>query len=203
MSMGASALRFEEAGHRYFAGDVQIPSVTSILQPYVDFSGIDPKVLERKRQIGKALHKATDLDERGDLVEESVDPAVLPYLHAWRKFKQETGWAVVASEVQLHHPIMKYAGTLDRVMKKPRLGTIAIPDIKTSPFYPTTPIQTAGYVMLWNYHKPAQLATERFSVHLKPDATYRLEPHRETALDMQTFKQMLAIHQFKERHGIK
>ena len=63
----AQVLTFDPEKHEYRINGVLVPSVSQILAPLYDFSKIPRDVLERKRQIGTAIHKAIELDLLGDL----------------------------------------------------------------------------------------------------------------------------------------
>ena len=51
----------------------------------IDAAWSDQYAMDR----GTAIHEATALDDKGDLDESTVDPAVKPYLDGWRLFRRE------------------------------------------------------------------------------------------------------------------
>ena len=109
-------LEFNEERHEYRLDGKIVPSVTQILRPLMDFSGIPPDVLEHKRQIGTAVHKAIELDLLGELDETSVAPALAPYFGAWRDFKSEFGVKDgTTTEYRVCSKIHGYAGTVDLI----------------------------------------------------------------------------------------
>jgi hypothetical protein len=71
-------------------------------------------VLEPKRRIGTAVHKACELDDLGVLDEDSVHASIWPYLCAWREFKMALRPTFILIEQPMYHPD-GYAGTPDRV----------------------------------------------------------------------------------------
>lgn len=107
------ALTFQEDSHEYRLGDVVVPSVTQIIKAVVptDFSFIKPEVLDRKRQIGVATHKAIDLFIAGKLDEETLHEAVRPYFLSWLRW-YELGAEIIQAEQRVYSPL-GYAGTLD------------------------------------------------------------------------------------------
>jgi len=90
-----------------------LPSVTEILaaEGFIDDRFFD----EWSRDRGTYVHLATHLDDMGDLDEDTVDPVIVPYLEAWRRFKKESGFMVEQSEISLASKAYHYAGTIDRI----------------------------------------------------------------------------------------
>ena len=74
---------FREEGHIYLLNGVRIPGVTEVL-PWGYGSGH-----EFQRLRGKHVHSAIQLFNEGVLDEDSLDPQLLPYLSAYRKFREE------------------------------------------------------------------------------------------------------------------
>jgi hypothetical protein len=192
--MGARDLTFDEPTHVYRLAGAIVPSVTQILAPLCSFEGIPRATLEAKRDLGQRVHFACQLDDEDDLDEVSVEPDVAPYLSAYRKFRRETGATVVLNEQRVVEPRLRYAGTLDRVIRLD--GVKWLVDLKTS-F--TTPIsagpQTAAYLRA--LADPSVL--HRAALRLRADGSYRLDPLT-GADDWSAFMACLALHQFKESH---
>lgn len=161
-------LTFDEATHTYRYGDVVVPNVTRILDPLTDWSRIRPDVLERKRQIGTAVHKACELDDLGTLDDESVDPLIRGYLNAYRKFTREMRPQWYAIEERLFHNMHQYAGTLDRY------GTVldeeSLVDIKSGDHLKVHHLQLSAYR---GAYKPATNNCKRATLHLNADGTYK------------------------------
>lgn len=200
-------LIFVEDGHQYFHKGQPVPSVTQILQPLIDYSHVPPAVLARAAEIGKAVHLACALEDRDDLVEDSLHPALIPYLRAWRRFKTETGFVPEVIEQPMHSPLHRIAGTPDRIgllrgiLGKPR----AVLEIKTTAdFIPSFGPQLAGYWQLWRESKLMDtrqlLATRRYAVQLREDGSYRLERYSDHH-DMVVFAACLTLYRHKERNS--
>lgn len=190
-------LTFDPVEHRYFLDGQEVPGVTSILRPLQNFSGIDPAVLRAKADLGTAVHKAAELDDADDLDEDSVDPAVAPYLKAWRKFRAETGARILHSERQLGSRALRFAGTLDRVAILPRLtqSTTWLLDLKTS-----TQIDAWVGVQLAAYRLLLEEADESVdalgAVQLLPDGRYKLHPFKHPD-DSRCFVALLTVHHWR------
>ena len=190
---GITVLEFDEAKHEYrWCGEV-VPSVTQILKPLSDFSRIPPDVLERKRQIGTATHKAIELHLTGGVELESIDPAVLPYFNAFLRFEEENQFRMEQCETRVHHHLYRYAGTLD-LIGPVKSGPLALIDLKTAAeFSPAWGPQTAAY---YQATAPFAATMDRAALQLRDDGTYRY--HRLTrAGDFATFLACLNIYNFQ------
>lgn len=192
--MGSRDLTFDEASHVYRCGGIVVPSVTQVLAPLVDFSGIPPHVLEAKRELGQQVHLACQLDDEDDLDESSVEARIAPYLAAWRAFKRDTGARVTLNEQKVHEPLMQYAGTLDRGIELN--GARWLIDLKTCISCPiAVGPQTAAYLRA--LADPSY--THRGALRLRPDGSYRFDPLTDPN-DWAAFMACLTLRRFKESH---
>src|SRR3990167_1854836 len=112
---------FKPESHSYWLGDKQLPSVTQIISPLVDYSKCPQGKLERKRDLGIAFHEAIRLYLNHDLDEESLDEQlVIPmrqFVEWWTEdeFKGLPSPVLIAVEKPFYHEKLKYAGTPDLV----------------------------------------------------------------------------------------
>lgn len=147
---------FDPEKHLYAVDGRPIPSVSQVLAAVgliPDFRTVGRAVLERKRQIGSALHTALHFLQEGDLDMDSVDPDVRPYLDGYRLFVADTEFQ--AEECELRRwPILKrmqYGMTADVVgtIRAKSVALIEEPwliDFKTSEaVYQGWPIQLEAY----------------------------------------------------------
>lgn len=184
-------LTFDRDKHEYRLNGRVVPSVTQILDSFVDLSRIPADVLERKRQIGTAVHAAIDLDCSNDLDEESIAPAWAGYFAGWRKFKAESGFIVESSERQVADKSGAYAGTLDLIGELPKHR--ALIDTKcTTSLYPTVGPQTAAYAKA-----AGETRIARYALLLTPDGRYNLEPLTNPN-DFAVFNAALVIHYWRK-----
>src|SRR5262245_51508384 len=104
--------------HIYTLDGKRVPSVTTVLNLVTadELARIPPKTLEAARVFGTNVHAAVDLFNRGQLDEDTLDAPLVPYLDGWKKFLAESGAVVIASELAVYHPILRYAGTEDVVL---------------------------------------------------------------------------------------
>ncbi len=113
---------FEPKSHVYYYDGKPLPSVTTILKAegFIDTSFYD----DYSRERGSLVHLATQLYDTEVLDEESIDPVIVPYLDAWKKFRKETGFIIEQIETPVFNPAYGYAGTPDRIGQFP--GTVTL-----------------------------------------------------------------------------
>jgi hypothetical protein len=190
-------VRFVEAGHRYFGpGDVPLPSVSEIIEPVKGYAGVPKAVLEKARDRGVAVDKATQLFDKDDLDYDSLDPVVVPYLDAWEWFTCDylAKWTHV--NLPEWHQTLYYAGTPDRkgsvrVGGKTKRVTL---DIKaTYKIERSVILQLSGYDLM-DEDGPAD---ELWVVQLKKDGTY-VKQVIKPAHDV--FLACLKLHNWKARN---
>lgn len=116
-SLLADPVEFTADGHIYTLDGLILPSVTGILKAegFIDDRFFD----DYSRDRGTYVHLATHMDDMGDLDDDTVDPVIVPYLKAWRRFKKESGFVVEQSEISLASKAYNYAGTIDRIGRFP------------------------------------------------------------------------------------
>lgn len=196
-----AVLEFDAVDHRYFLDGEEVPGVTRLLNPLQDFGGASLETLTRKAALGTAIHRAAELDDIGDLDEDSVDPAIAPYLAAWRRFREETRAEFHAIEEQLCHPQLRFAGTIDRVATlhlRDRPRAMWLLDLKSSLHVePWVGVQLAGYRML--LEADGRRVDAVGAVQLFPDGRYRLHEfgHPDHA---RCFTGLLAVHHWRRKH---
>lgn len=172
-------LTFDEQLHEYKLDGLKIPSVTQILKEsgLSSFNNVPEHLLQESATIGKHVHRATELADLDMLDMDSLDELYLTYLVQWEKFKKDYSFIQEQIELKLVHPILRFAGTIDRV------GTMLINgkthrvilDIKTGIKTKEVAIQLAGYSILYNRAvSKKEQATIRVAVYLKPDS-YKVE----------------------------
>lgn len=184
-------LLFDAASHTYTLEGRQLPSVTTILQAegFIDATWFT----EYGRDRGTKVHRAVALYDAGELDESCLDPVLVPYLDAWRRFLSDAEVEIDASEVALASPIYGFAGTIDKLARIGGRGP-AILDVKTS----RTParwwgLQLAGYHIL-----QGEAHRRRCAVQLLDDGSYRLHEYNDRT-DRAVFMAALTIHNWKRR----
>lgn len=182
----AADLRFESSTHIYSLPDGRVvPSVTQILKATgvsVDFdeiAGISSRLaatMEERRALGTAVHADSHSYDDDDLVWETVDPRVQPFVAAWGICRANLGLRPTTRERKVLHLNGFFCGTLDGIFLRDRkriLADLSIGDPEDS----AKRFQTAGYEMAWLVEHPDEPIDERWAVQLCPD---RAIPYRVT-----------------------
>ncbi|MDB5975199.1 MAG: hypothetical protein JWR07_1959 [Nevskia sp.] len=191
------SLTFDELSHTYTFEGRTVPSVTQLLAPLSNLQMVDPAVLRAAADFGTAVHKACELDDLGELDEESLDPALGPYLSAWRKFSAEHAVKWTLIEGRMHNQAMGYAGTVDRYGAV--RGDDAVVDLKSSAIlYPTVGPQLAAYAKAI---PGTTLLTKRIGVLLKPDGNYQAKTYA-SPMDWAVFASLITLRTFCSTHAI-
>jgi hypothetical protein len=190
-------LRFDAEQHRYFLKDVEIPSVTTVLAPLNDFSRVPPDVLERAATFGSHVHQAVDFMLRGVLDWDALDVALVPYVIGARRFIDESGLVVIASEMRVYHKTLRFAGTLDLLAEWK--GQRSLIDFKTGSQVPrTVGPQTAAYALAHDTRESLPVK-RRYCVQLMPN-DYRVTPLTDPA-DRSIFQSALNLYHWREKHA--
>lgn len=223
-----AGVTFDPAAHRYFFEGAPVLNVTSILRAHkisADWSIIPPAVLENKREIGRAAHIAAHYFDEGDLQPGSVHHEVTPYLDGWRRFVEENEFQPLLLETPLVHPLMRYAGTVDRFGIVHQLQDLpSIVDIKTgNPEDAGAGPQTAAYEQLirallpelypyieafieypmpWALEDIIAAPWTRYSVQLFPNGSYKLSTYT-THRDLQRFNWALSLEASAHRSWLR
>jgi hypothetical protein len=185
---------FDETRHEYKVGGRNIPSVTQVLSILQDFGDVPADVLARAAEFGSHVHEACALDNTGQLDEDALDPALLPYLAQWRRFLADIGGAVLASEKRVYHPGLNYAGTLDALVRI--RGKVAVVDIKTGIVPRTVGPQLAAYQAAYFASDENEHAIRRrLCVQISGD-DYRVHDCKNPA-DWSVFQSCLNVWRFK------
>lgn len=121
---------------------------------------------------GRATHASLAYALADDLNWSSVDPVVLPYLHAGLKcIRDLKPDLIIAIEQGLSHPTLPVAGTPDLVLR--RRGVRLLLDFQSGGMDDAKGLQTALYE--WLGGVPCQ----RWGVQLLQNEQYRLHPFRD------------------------
>jgi hypothetical protein len=171
---------FEEETHAYTnAQGLRIPSVTQVfaLLGMVDYGYVKQEVLERKSQIGVAVHSAIQYLAEGALDWNTVAEETMPYVVAGEIWMKEQGFV---SEQQEGQGIATIGGMqfgymfdhLGRMLYKGRQRHVIL-DLKTTvATSPTWKLQTAAYALA----APPLPNGERYLrciLQLKSDGSFR------------------------------
>jgi len=176
------------------------PSVTQILSPWADFSGVPPHVLAAASERGTRVHQACLTEAVGGWV--MADELVAPYLASFQKWLPRV--EVIAVEFEVTDHTMGYLGHPDLLVRFKGDQGYSLIDLKTPRVYnPIWRAQLAAYkgaaLTMPEYSNIQRLASLRLSPEGKPPilnestATY--------ALDLNGFYNSLAA--WKYFQGLK
>lgn len=147
---------------------------------------------------GRAVHQLTELDDRENLDEESLDPALVPILHAWRKFRVDHRPVMIYAE-HLVASKLGYAGTLDRVAEIN--GQRVLLEIKSRPYKQGRDgLQTIAYQKAYEEMTKTKIS-KRYVLELSLAGTYILTINSDRQ-DWDMFRTALAIHNYRRKYEI-
>jgi len=188
-------LEFDHITHTYAKNGVNLPSVTQLIDTACPdaFYHVPPEVMEKARQRGTAVHKITELHDKGILSEDSIDPDLSPYFDAYKAFLHRMCPVFDRIECIVDSELYKYAGTLDRTGRMQ--GYAFIIDIKTcSCESKWTGVQTSAYNKALN----DEIYRKRFGLYLKSTGKYKLVEYANPQ-DFNIFLSILNIRNFKNK----
>ncbi len=188
-------LSFEENNHEYKRNGVIIPSVSQIIGDIlINLDFISKELLEEKADLGKKIHKTTELYDRGNLNSNSLHPILRNYLNSWIKFRKDFDFEPIEIELMGFHPLYNYGYRIDRIgmSKKDKV----LLDIKSGTKQKSHAIQTAGYKLGHDYGKnKKEQIKKRMTVYLS-ETSYEIEPNNNPN-DMNVFLAALTIYNYK------
>lgn len=188
---------FDPKEHIYRLDGVVLPSVTQILED-VGFINSD-FYTEEARVRGQRVHLLCQFFDEGDYsVGEARQFNLDGYVESWRKLKERMAFKILEIEKPGYHPILKYAGTPDRVAILGNRGCVL--DFKTGDEEFWHPYQSAAYDAM--LPPVASGLRKRMGIHLHSDGSMATpEPH-DDLYDFAHFASMLDVFNQRRLHGI-
>lgn len=163
---------FNEEKHQYLLDGQELPGTTKILTDagLIDFSFMSAEKLQWYLDKGNAVHLATELWDRDELDEDTVDPEIVGRLEAWKRFRLEIPFEIQGIEIPLYHPLYRYGVKPDRwgIIN----GKLTLVEIKPANQEPWHILQRAA-------NRASLVATgtpivHDLNVYLSDDGTYKL-----------------------------
>lgn len=173
---------------------MNLPSVTSILQPWADFSGIAPDVLENAARRGTAVHRICGCITQGLWFPEIPEDCTgfVESFRSWFPVVEE----VVLSEGELADTALGYCGHPDLICRIRGDRTLALIDFKTpASKNPLWRAQLAAYKRLAvvNGYEVARVG----SLRLKKDGGRPIfDEYTDSATDLAGFVAALNAHRY-------
>jgi len=122
---------------------------------------------------GRFIHKATEFFDRGTLNWKTLHPKLVPYVEAYRAFREQVARTVFASEQAVASAKYGYVGRLDRVFADVAgVKGLVLMDIKTTQADAATRLQTSGYRLPWRAANRNRKVRRGF-VALRKDGTFK------------------------------
>lgn len=187
--------RFNPDTHEYFLADKPLLSVTRVLERAGLVSY--PSATDYHKERGTFVHRASEMVDRGTLDWAALDPVLIPYCEAYRKFVEEARPEIVLSETPMYHGTYLYAGTFDRVIRLN--GITSLIDLKTGSPHPATALQVAAYSELVRVNADI-VCSKHFVLHLRDDATYKLQEINDVKRNFRVFLAALSVARWKEEN---
>jgi hypothetical protein len=203
--MSSASFSFDQAVHAYRdERGLVVPSVTQCLKAtgLISFAGINPAVLEHKRQLGTLVHKVTELYDRGeDLADYDIPDEVLEYVKGYIAFRSDCNFEPTLIETRMLGEVhsMRFG------MQPDRVGDInGVPHILElkcgSQHHPSWGVQLAGYGTGLYGPRPS---LARAALQLGPQfgRGYRIHPYDDPA-DYQVWMASLALTTWQNNHKL-
>lgn len=153
--------KFSEEEHKYYADDIELPSVTTVIGEwkflslsmmyYNIFSGtaVNSEAFLKAREFGKAVHKAFKIMLTSTLDFSVISPLLVNPCQQFQKWCQDYKVKPLEIETPLYSDIDGYAGTPDIIhTMMADANTIHITDVKTGEKNAMVGVQTAAYERL-------------------------------------------------------
>ena len=171
------------------------PSVTQILGAlgFSKYFGSH----EYAMALGRAVHRAIHLAERGTLDWATVHADLEGPLKAYRALKEWTGIEITETEIELVHPTWGYVGHPDALTDK---GMLIDWKVSESPDLKTATLQLAAYKMLVEGARPGTTVSGCYVGRLGKDGSYSL--HDVTSPESeQTWQACVLVYRALEERG--
>lgn len=191
---------FDKEHHEYSVDGVMWPSPTQLLK---EFSIVDDRWFrEEHRERGHAVHAMTHYYDDGDLNLATLDPGLLPYLEAWRKFIVDTNYKPLLPMrelpmiSQLHH----FGCTPDSVANIFD-GELAVVEIKSGAINEyAVRLQTAAQALAVSEMLPIEKEVSlKVCVQLQKNGLYSMLHWPVNTIDADDFLAFVRVHWLKRR----
>lgn len=185
-------ITFDPTAHLYTIDGQPVPSVTQVLQAmgFIDTQWFTDYGRERGTLVHRIIHWYID----GELDHDSIDPSLLPYFDAWKRFVKDTGFMPTETEKPIGSVLHRFCGTPDYIGMLNGHETVI--DAKTGAISPWVGLQLAAQEIL------ADRPLKRFALQLKEDGKYSLKPFTDRQ-DRQIFLAALSCWQWQHNNGRK
>jgi hypothetical protein len=185
-------LTFDEANHKYFDGDIELPSVTSLVSILgADSDEMLDDVIDAAADRGTTCHKVLELLLQGE-TDVEYPTMYEPYVDAIRLLLSEHEIIPIATETPIHSVELGVAGTPDELCLFDGMLTITDWKLVSQICKPKVKAQTNGYRIIYNENGvfPERLIIVQFL----NNGLYRIYP---VAISDKEFMACYEIHKIK------
>ena len=207
-----AGIRFDPVPHRYYAGDVELISVSRVIEE----AGLKPGFFRsgpEYRQRGEAVHLAAEDVALKVYRQDNYGEIVWPYATAMRKFCDRYAYSPEFVEITVGSAVLGVAGRLDQIGTVKHRGKQQrwLLDVKSGTMpVPSVGIQIAGYDRLRKDYADvhgervdlSQLRIDsRVCLLLKDNGDFDLSSFDEPVWDNR-FLAAVTIHHTKQEYGL-
>ena len=169
-------LTFDEEHHKYYDGEIELPSVTIITRfcsyDSINGNGVNPFYRDR----GTLVHElCAEYDFTGELPKGTGVDGFLKGYADFKRDYQMSDWLFV--EYMMGNAEIGFAGTIDRIGYVD--GQLAIVDLKTASKPNTLALtaQLTGYLLMFEFSKSIELEMPKlYGLQLQKKGDYKLIP---------------------------
>lgn len=170
--------------------------VTSVLNPYTNFSGIRPEVLEYAANRGERVHNYCEAYAKGLFLAE-IDEDCKNYVEAFERWFDKAVVEVLQLEIRMNCPVMRLSGKCDMIVKIKGDDHFTMVDLKTPLSESKTyRLQTAAYVMLAKSVLNIDCERRMCLMLPKKDAKAKVAEQLDIERDSKLFTYLLELHHF-------
>jgi hypothetical protein len=201
-----SNIEFNSTKHEYKVDGTVFASVTQILDStgFYDFSKVNPEVLKRNAEFGKAVHKAIELKSKRKLDDSSVADEIRPYLASWESFVSDFDYEYEESEIIGFCDKYRFCYTFDQKgsikISKYKVKVKCLIDIKTGQPKGADKVQiNGGYALAVD--KNIVTGILYLNPEFKPSG-YKILFSTNNKRDQSIFLSALTVHNYKKENGL-
>lgn len=192
-----------DAQHRYWYRGVQYRGVTNLLKRGVwrpPFSGPPSEALAAAMARGTAVHAYASSVDAGRREPALITPETANYIAADATIRRLSGYEAIATEFNLVHPLLRYAGRLDLVLWYCTHRVLG--DRKTGESYdPVVWLQLELYRRAWEFWRPTEPIDYTAVLLLKANTDPRVMRDPHPAFTRKVAEAALWKNQWHDVHG--
>lgn len=193
-------LTFEERRHVYKLNGVEIPSVTTIMEPFSEkvYVTVNDAVLRRAGARGTAVHNAIENYIKFGI--EDIAPEYARYFDAFLQWYKDHKVVPYGTEVRLYHKALLYAGTADLLASVDDEDTLI--DFKTTSAMSEMlcGLQLEAYKRAYESHEGAGKLSKKAILHLSKDGRYEMFHFNSNDTEYwKVFTALLTVRNYKQK----